>query len=126
MDLQVWVQPVPASDLVRSELNECSVDVQKRVEAARQRQLERYSGLHLDCNAALEGAAVREYTQPSVEALEILSQASATQSLSARGWSRILKVARTVADLESSRTVEVAHVAEAVSFRVDLMGVQPC
>jgi magnesium chelatase family protein len=126
MDLQVWVQPVPASDLVRSELNESSADVQKRVEGARQRQLHRYSGVHLSCNAELDGAAVREYTQPSVEALEILSRTSSNQPLSARAWSRILKVARTIADLDSSPSVEVEHVAEAASFRVELMGVHPC
>jgi magnesium chelatase family protein len=123
MDLQVWVQPVPAEELGRSTPAEGSIDVRKRVESARRIQLERYRDLDWTCNAELQGDAVRRHARPSAESLAILTQACAEQRLSARAWSRILKVARTVADLEKSRHVEPSHVAEAASFRVDLGGI---
>jgi magnesium chelatase family protein len=120
MDLQVWVQPVSHIELSRPTPAETSEEVRRRVAAARRIQMERYRDVDWSCNAELQGEAIRHHGKPSMESLEILGLASAEQRLSARAWSRILKVARTVADLEDSLEVETRHVAEAASFRVDL------
>ena len=92
-----------------------------RVERARQRQLERFAQLHpgdhLQSNAQLTGDRVREAANPTPASLRVLSQTLDQLGLSARAWSRMLKVARTLADLDDSPRVDVPHVLEAAAWR---------
>ena len=94
-----------------------SAKVQARVSAARARQLERFSGTRLTCNAEMTPAEVREFCQVEEQAQSLLKAAMKQLHLSARAFHRILKLARTIADLESSDIIKVHHVAEAIQYR---------
>lgn len=118
MDLKVWVQPVETKHLSNGEPGEPSACVRDRVEEARERQRERYRGLPWRCNAELQGDSIRQHCHATQSALDLLQTASEHQQLSARAWTRLLKVARTAADLEKSPTVEPNHIAEAASYRI--------
>ncbi len=120
IDLQVWVHPIAAEALVTSKPGESSGDVRSRVNMARNRQLIRYSSVPTKCNAELQGDAIRQAANPTAEALEKLQQTMESHGLSGRAWSRILKVARTIADLEGRERVVTSHILEASSFRLNL------
>ena len=94
------------------------------VEAARGRQRQRLEPLGLRCNAQLHGDQVRHAANPTEAALRVLEHTLAKLGLSARAWSRILKVARTVADLDGEARVEEAHVLEALVWRDHVRGQQ--
>jgi magnesium chelatase family protein len=125
IDLQVWVQPVEPDQLVRGSPGESSAVVRERVEAARARQQRRYGAGGPGSNAELTGDAIRQAADPTAAALEALRQTMDSHALSARAWSRILKVARTLADLGGAERVDVPHVLEAASFRLQLAGGAP-
>lgn len=118
IDLRIWIQPVAPEVLVRGPGGEPSCDVRARVVKARDRQRSRLIGTGLTCNAELTGEPLRQHTAPTAEAAELLETAIRAQGLSARGWSRILKVARTIADLDGLEQVDTAHVLEASSYRL--------
>ena len=118
IDLQVWVQPVPAEELVSGTPGEASRVVRQRVAVARRRQRERLRDTGASCNAELVGDAIRDTANPSDAALRLLRDLVDRHSLSARSWSRMLKVARTIADLEGALGVLPAHVLEASQFRL--------
>ncbi len=118
IDLQVWVQPVDASALVHGRPGECSGQVRVRVESARRRQRARYAGA--SCNAELSGDAIHAAADATSEAQRLLESTLEQHGLSGRAWARILKVARTIADLEGVARVEAIHVLEASAFRVQL------
>ncbi len=123
LDIQVWVQPVQTGELVRGAPGETSAVVRTRVDGARARQRRRFSADGPACNAELQGDAIREAADPSAEASRALERLIDAHGLSARAWARILKVARTLADLEGERRVEAAHVLEASALRVPDQGV---
>ncbi|TXH89799.1 MAG: ATP-binding protein [Rhodoferax sp.] len=113
IDLHVDVQALPAEQLLQSEAGEGSAAVRTRVGAARQRALERQG-----CsNQALAGAALDARIRTDEAAARFVAQAGAQLGWSARGTHRTLKIARTIADLAASDTVEVVHVAEAMQYR---------
>ena len=118
IDLQVWVQPVDPSALVNGRPGESSAQVRVRVEAARRRQRARYAGAR--CNAELVGDAIHSSAEATPEAKRLLESTLEQHGLSGRAWARILKVARTIADLEGVARVEAVHVLEASAFRVQL------
>ena len=113
IDLTVAVAAVPAHELQRDELAESSGEIRARVVAARERQLQRSGGL----NARLHGRALRARATLSADARPMVMQAMARLSLSARAYDRILRVARTIADLEGIEQTSAQHVAEALQFR---------
>lgn len=118
-DLRVEVPPVAIADLDAAPQGEASRDVAARVAAARALQAARYAdaaGLHLNCD--LEGQALDRFATPDAEGKALLSRAAERFGLSARGYHRILRVARTVADLDGSGPVLRPHVAEAIGFRL--------
>jgi magnesium chelatase family protein len=117
LDLVVHLPRLPVSLLSSDEPGEPSSSVRARVEAARERQLTRYAGARFPYNSVLDGRRLRELGAPSADALDLLSRAADRFQLSARAHERILRVARTVADLDGSPTTTSDHVAEALAFR---------
>ncbi len=122
IDLHVWVDPVSPKELASASPGESSAVVRARVEAARQRQRARYGSAGMQCNAQLQGDQVREAAQATPAALRTLETTLAKLGLSARAWARILKVARTVADLDADEQVDEPHILEALAWRAQLGG----
>lgn len=122
IDLHVEVPPVPLEKLTEMPQGESSVVVRERVMKARQRQLRRNG--HGQRNADLGGKALERHVSLEPEGRALLLDASRKLGFSARGYHRILRVARTIADLEGGDQVGVAHLAEAVQFRVGAITAQ--
>lgn len=109
---------MPFEELSRSVPAEQSVEIRHRVIRAREVQQIRYeSHPGVFCNAQLTPALLHRYAEPDAQGLQLLKEAMRRFNLSARAYDRILKVARTVADLEGSRTVQMPHLAEAIGYR---------
>ena len=118
IDIQVEITPVPFDDISRSAPGEPSEAIRQRVVRARRMQEERYRshpGTH--CNAQMTERMIHQYAEPDADGIEILRMAMKRLSLSARAYNRILKVARTIADLDSSANVRTEHLAEAIGYR---------
>ena len=118
IDIQCEIQPVTFNDLSHMQPGEPSASIRERVIAARKIQEERYQaypGIH--CNAQMTERMLREYAQPDEESLNMLRMAMEKLKLSARAYGRILKVARTIADLAASPQIQFNHIAEAVGYR---------
>ncbi|MDJ0629305.1 MAG: YifB family Mg chelatase-like AAA ATPase [Rhodobacter sp.] len=118
-DLRIEVPPVAFADLDLPDGGESSAQVAARVDAARQVQTGRYADQpQVRVNADAEGKTLAAVATPDGEGRELLTRAAERFGLSARGYHRVLRVARTIADLERSDTVRKHHVAEAVSYRL--------
>lgn len=119
IDLRVEVPAVSASDLMTRSESESSAVVAKRVEDARVIQLERYSTMGSDAitNAQANNVLIEEVAKPDESGQQLLQAAADAIKFSARGYHRILKVARTLADLDGTETVGRIHLAEAISYR---------
>jgi len=117
IDLHVEVEAVSAADLALPPPAEDSATVAARVAAARAIQTARLEGTAMRTNAQLDGAALERHATPDDAGRRLLLQAADAMRLSARGHTRILRVARTIADLGGAATVGRIHVAEAVSYR---------
>jgi magnesium chelatase family protein len=118
LDLTVDVQRLPAEQLGTSGLAESSELIRARVVAARGRQEQRYSGTGTaTTNGALASADIRRHCPLDAASLRLLRSAAERLGLSARGFDRVRRVARTIADLAAAPDIAVEHVAEAVQFR---------
>ena len=118
IDIQIEITPVPFNDISKATQDESSATIRQRVIKARQIQEERFrehKGIH--CNAAMTERMIHQYAEPDAEGIELLRTAMARLNLSARAYNRILKVARTIADLDASPAVLPQHLAEAISYR---------
>lgn len=118
IDIQCEIAPVPFKDLSKAAPGETSGQIRERVIKARAIQTERFNevkGVH--CNAQMSERLIRQYAQPDSEGLNILRIAMERLKLSARAYNRILKVARTIADLEGSEQILSFHIAEAIGYR---------
>jgi magnesium chelatase family protein len=117
IDLHVEVAAVSAADLVLPPPAEGSAQVAARVKAARDRQSARDMGSKARINAELDGDALAKYATPDELGQKLLAQAAEAMRLSARGYTRILRVARTIADLAVQEQLGRVHIAEALSYR---------
>jgi magnesium chelatase family protein len=117
IDLHVEVDPVRAVDLALPSPAEGSVDVAARVARARGLQTKRLEGTGRRSNAELEGDLLEAHATPDEAGRKLLMQAAEAMRLSARGYTRILRVARTIADLAGAEGIGRIHVAEALSYR---------
>lgn len=127
IDLQIRVQPVTWEEFRpgRTDAEEdSSAVVRARVEAARAIQRSRFRGTGISYNAGIPGSRVRHYCRLTVRAEQLLQQAFDRLGLSARGSDKVLRVARTIADLDASPELDTAHLAEAIGYRSgeDLFG----
>jgi magnesium chelatase family protein len=114
IDLHVTVPAVPLADLATRSV-ECSSTVRARVESARALQHARYAGE--GCNARAPGRWLETHGDVEAAARQLLATAGDRLHLSARAFHRVLRVARTIADVESARTVGTSHMAEALAYR---------
>lgn len=117
IDLHVEVTPVNYEDLSSNELQEGSKEIRDRVVQARIIQQKRYQSEENHANSMMSSKQLRQHCKLDVEASRILKEAMDKLGLSARAYDRILKVARTIADLENSDSLQMKHVAEAIQFR---------
>ena len=118
MDLHIEVPVVPFNQLSQMQPGESSADIRKRVIAARKRQEERYKDVKgVYSNAQMTERMIHQFAEPDEQSLDMLRTAMERLHLSARAYNRILKVARTIADLESSENVKTQHIAEAIGYR---------
>ena len=117
IDLHVEVQAVSAADLILPPPAEGSAEVARRVAAARALQTARYADAPVRTNAEADGALLDAVATPDEAGRALLGQAAAQMKLTARGYHRVLRVARTIADLAGVETVGRTHVAEALSYR---------
>jgi magnesium chelatase family protein len=117
IDLQVEVAALTTDEITGTEPSESSVSIRERVEAARTIQRERFRRAGIQCNAELTTRHMRRVCELDASSRRLLTTAIERLGLSARAHDRILKVARTIADLEAKEKVESSHVAEAVQYR---------
>ena len=118
IDIQCEISPVPFQDISKAAPGEPSAKIRERVIKAREVQAERfkdYKGIH--CNAQMTERMIHQFAEPDEQGIELLRMAMEKLSLSARAYNRILKVARTIADLAGSEQIKPDHIAEAVGYR---------
>lgn len=117
IDLHIEVPPVDYNALNSTGREENSAKIRERVNKARKIQTERYAGTGITCNARLTPALLKKYCILSEDASKLLQASFDSLGMSARAYDRILKVSRTIADLDGSENIEMQHVAEALQFR---------
>ena len=117
LDLHIDVAPVEYEDLTSKQKSESSAQIAKRVQAARDIQQQRFSGKQIHANAQMGPSELREFCSLTDAANTLLKNAFERLSLSARAYDRIVKVARTIADLGGFETIDSAHIAEAIQYR---------
>lgn len=117
IDLQVEVDSVPVQEIRTAAPAESSAQVAERVARAREIQLARYQGKGFHCNAQLDNAGIKEFCSLTPEAENLLHMAVNRMNLSMRAYHRVIKVARTIADLQGAEEIGTAEIAEAIQYR---------
>ncbi len=118
IDLHIEVPRLKFEKLSSDETGESSANIRSRVEQSRKIQLERFVGTDIITNAEMGNGEIKKYCQLNSESLNLLGQAVDKMHLSARAYNRILKIARTIADLTGEGNISLNHLAEALQFRV--------
>jgi len=118
IDIHIEVQPVPFEELSEERNGEASMEIRKRVTAAREVQTERFRELkNIHYNAQMSAKQIKEICRLGEDSKKLLKSAMERLNLSARAYDRILKVARTIADLDASAVIMSHHIAEAIQYR---------
>ncbi|HON52494.1 MAG TPA: YifB family Mg chelatase-like AAA ATPase, partial [Bacteroidales bacterium] len=117
IDIHIEVVPVPFEELSKQSKSESSKDVRNRVIQARELQQKRFANTTIHCNAQMDTKTLQSYCMLTAEGSALLKQAMEKLGLSARAYDRIIKVSRTIADLDSSEDIMPIHVAEAIQYR---------
>lgn len=119
IDIQIEVPPLSYEELSGTRPSESSADIRKRVVEARRLAVNRYAenGEKIFSNASLSSRQIRKYCSLSSDAERLLRNAFDKMGLSGRGYDRILRLSRTIADLDKSETIQVNHIAEAIQLR---------
>jgi magnesium chelatase family protein len=117
IDIHVEVPAVPYKDLMGESEAESSEKIRARVNAARERQLERFKRTKIYCNAQMINRHIKKHCKIDEASCNILESAIDKLGLSARAYNRILKIARTIADLDGEPDIQVYHISEAVQYR---------
>jgi magnesium chelatase family protein len=117
IDIHIEAPALGISELRKEEPGESSADIQVRVEAARDRQRRRFRSKRTPCNARMSQRHIREHCRIDEKLGDLLQGAMEQLSLSARAYDRILKVARTIADLAGAEAIGQAHLLEAIQYR---------
>jgi magnesium chelatase family protein len=117
IDIHVEVPAVKFREMSEAKTGETSAVIRDRVIAARQRQLERFRGRPISCNARMGSRDLKEHCRLEEDTLNFLKMAMDEYKLSARAYDRILKVSRTIADLTGSESLAADHVSEAIQLR---------
>jgi magnesium chelatase family protein len=116
-DLHIEVPPVEFTDLASGIKEESSAEIRKRIIMAREIQNKRFAGTEITCNAKITSARLLEFCNADGDAMDYLKKVFNTMGLSARAYSKILKVARTIADISGEKTIKRSHIAMAVQYR---------
>ena len=117
IDLHVPMKRIPFDDINSPDSSECSSVIRERVIKVREYQLDRYKGENISLNAHLTGADIKKYCTLDRDCKKLIGKATETMGLSVRAYDKILKIARTIADMEFSDSIKVNHVAEAIQYR---------
>ncbi len=117
IDIQVELPALDYGELSKKECGEPSADIRQRVSAARSFAKKRFSGTELNCNAQMTSSHIRKWCELDSAGDKILKSAFESMGMSARGYDRILRVARTIADLDGCESITARHIAEAVQLR---------
>ena len=117
IDIQVEVNSVKYENIISKDKEESSATIKSRVNKARKIQSERYKGLNIFSNSELTPKLIEEFCKLNLEERKILQASFNKLGMSARAYGRILKVARTIADLDDSKNIEVPHLLEAIQYR---------
>ena len=121
IDLQIEIKRLNEAELTENKISESSLKIKKRVEEARERQLKRYKNLNLRLNSELSGKNLASFCKADHKCSILLKEAIKNLALSARGYDRLLKVSRTIADLENSDIIKDEHILEALQFRMNTL-----
>ena len=117
IDLHVEVEGIEYEELSKRELEESSAEIKKRVNKAREIQLKRYKGRNIYSNSNMGQKELLEFCNLDEDCNNLIERAFKILNLSARAYSRILKVARTIADLDGKENIELPHIEEAIIYR---------
>lgn len=118
IDIHVFVPRLSKEDLTGDSNNESSADIRKRVQKARAVQIKRFSKDAISCNAHMNTKHISKYCKLNEDAKRLLEMAIEKMGISGRGYYRILKVSRTIADLDKSEDIKINHISEAIQYRV--------
>jgi len=117
IDIHVEVPAVPYKELSNEYAGESSASIRERVMKARNLQLKRFQGEKIYCNGQMKTRHIKKYCKLKEDALSLLETAMQKLGLSARAYTRILKLSRTIADLEASEDIHSHHISEAIQYR---------
>lgn len=117
IDIQIEVSAVGYKNLNNNQVEEKSSEIRKRVNLARKIQLKRYDKLNIFSNSQLSSGQINKYCVVNKESKSLLKSAFENLGLSARAYNKILKLSRTIADLEGFENIETKHIAEAIQYR---------